>query len=76
MSGNILEHISDSVHICQASVKVTGVTIMTSGNRATTGPAQRLDLASCRLPYRYKDIDSKDNVAFYTKLVLTQCNSS
>ena len=24
--------ISDSVHICQASVKVTGVTIMTSGN--------------------------------------------
>ena len=34
--------ISDSVHICQASGKVTGVTIMTSGNRATTGPAQRL----------------------------------
>ena len=54
--------ISDSVHICQASVKVTGVTIMTNGKRATTGTAQRLDLASCRCR-RYKVIDSKDNVA-------------
>ena len=63
--------ISDSVHICQASVKVTGVTILTSGNRTTTGPAQRLDLASCRLPYRHKVIDSKDNVALCV-LIFTQ----
>ena len=52
----------------QASVKVTGVTIMNSGNRATTGLAQRLDLAGCR---RYKVIDSKDNVALCV-LIFTQ----
>ena len=57
--------ISDSVHICQASVKVTGVTFMTSGNRTK-------DLiwlpAGCR---RYKVFDSKDYDAFCV-LIFTQ----
>ena len=61
--------ISDSVHICQASGKVTGVTIMTSGNRVRSSPKTLIWLpAGCR---RYKVFDSKDYVALCV-LILTQ----